>query len=110
MTPFEEMKIDEVKAKLDAKEDFILIDVRGDVAWEEAHIPRAISVPHDTLEDNLGKLDKSKLIVAYCGSYECPLSKRVATKLEELGYNVQAYEGGMKEWREAGNPTEGTKA
>jgi len=110
MAPFEEIKKEELKAKLDAKEDFILIDVRGDVAHEQEHIPGAISVPHDNLEPHLGKLDKGKLIIAYCGSYECPLSKQVATKLEELGYNVKAYEGGIKEWRESGYPSEGSAA
>jgi len=54
------------------------------------------------------ELDKSKEIVTHCSSYECGASRMAAEFLENKGYIAAAYEGGIKEWAEAGLPMEGT--
>jgi rhodanese-related sulfurtransferase len=60
--------VEELKRRMDAGEDFTLIDVRNPNAWAETDtvIPEAIRVPLDKLEKNLPRIPKSRPIVAYC--------------------------------------------
>jgi len=60
--------VEELKKRMDAGEDFTVIDVRNPQAWEEADsvIPGAIRLPSDKLEENLRKIPKNKPAVAYC--------------------------------------------
>ena len=58
----------ELKRRMDAGEDFTVIDVRNPNAWAETDtvIPEAIRVPLDKLEENLPRIPKSRPVVAYC--------------------------------------------
>lgn len=58
----------ELKRRMDAGEDFTVIDVRNPNAWAETDtvIPKAIRVPLDKLEENLSRIPKSRPVVAYC--------------------------------------------
>ena len=63
-------------------------------------------IPVSQIEKRAGELDKSREVVTYCASVQCSASRDGATKLAALGFNVRAYEGGIKEWKEAGLPVE----
>jgi len=77
-------------------------------AYETMHIKGPISIPWAELKAGRWKeLEKSKEIVVHCSSYACPGSRMAAELLEKKGFNVKAYEGGIKEWAEAGLPMEG---
>jgi rhodanese-related sulfurtransferase len=58
----------ELKKRMEAGEDFTLIDVRKPEAWGESdtQIPEAIRVPSDKLELSLPRIPKSRPVVAYC--------------------------------------------
>ena len=60
--------VDELKRRMEAGEDFVLIDVRNPQAWAESDsmLPEAIRVPLDKLEENLPRIPKNKPVVAYC--------------------------------------------
>jgi rhodanese-related sulfurtransferase len=60
--------VDELKRRMDAGEDFTVIDVRNPKAWAETDtvIPEAIRIPLDKLEENLPRIPKSRPVVAYC--------------------------------------------
>jgi rhodanese-related sulfurtransferase len=60
--------VEELKRRMDAGEDFTVIDVRNPNAWAETDtvIPEAIRVPLDKLEENLPRIPKSRPVVAYC--------------------------------------------
>ena len=60
--------VDELKRRMEAGEDFTLIDVRNPQAWAEsdAMLPEAIRVPLDKLEENLPRIPKSRSVVVYC--------------------------------------------
>jgi rhodanese-related sulfurtransferase len=60
--------VDELRKRMEAGEDFVLIDTRNPQAWAESDVklPEAIRVPLDSLDDNLSKIPKDKPIVAYC--------------------------------------------
>lgn len=66
-------------------------------------------IPLAELETRLGELDKSKEVVTYCAGVDCSSSSKAAKLLAEKGFKVKAYEGGIKEWTEAGLPQDQKK-
>jgi len=60
--------VDELKQRMDAGEDFTLIDVRNPQAWAESDsmLPGAIRVTPDKLEESLPRIPKNRPVVAYC--------------------------------------------
>lgn len=65
-------------------------------------IPGSRKIPVSQLEKRLGEVDKSKEVVTYCAGPQCSASREGAKKLASKGYNVRAYEGGIKDWKAAG--------
>ncbi len=59
---------DELRRRMDAGEDFTVIDVRNPKAWAQSDviIPEAIRVPLENLEQNLQRIPKNRPVVAYC--------------------------------------------
>jgi len=59
---------DELKKRMDAGEQFTLIDVRNPQAWagSDTMMPHAIRVPADDLESHLSHIPKNRPIVTYC--------------------------------------------
>jgi sulfur-carrier protein adenylyltransferase/sulfurtransferase len=59
--------VEELKRRMDAGEDFTVIDVRNPNAWAETDtvIAHAIRVPLDQLE-NLPRIPEKRPVVAYC--------------------------------------------
>ena len=69
-------------------------------------IPGSRRVPLDAIGREVAeaKSPKGEEIIVYCGGPKCPQSLQAAQKLMDLGYtNVKAYEGGLEEWKKAGN-------
>ncbi len=61
---------DELKAKIDRGDSFILLETLAPVAYQHAHLPGAINMPPDQVTQLAPKLlpDKHADIVVYCGS------------------------------------------
>ena len=100
---------EELKQKMDNKEDFFLVEVLGEEAYKEWHLPGAIHITVTDIEQEAPtKLpDKNKEIIVYCVSFTCMASPRAAKKLEEMGHtHVVEYSGGKADWEEAGYPKE----
>ena len=59
---------DELKRRMEAGEDFIIIDVRNPRAWAEASdmASQAIRIALDDANASLAHLPRDKPIVAYC--------------------------------------------
>ena len=77
-------------------------------SYENIHIKGSISIPRSELETGRWKeLNPSKEVVVHCSSNACSASKKASEFLEVKGFKVKAYEGGLKEWAEAGLPMEG---
>ena len=99
-----------LKEMLEKGEDFALVDVLNADSFNKAHIKGSINIPvHTETEaeflDNVAAQipDKNKKIIVYCASFECQASPEAARKLEAAGYtNVLDYEGGLKDWSDAG--------
>ena len=60
--------VEDLKRRMDAGEDFTVIDIRNPTAWAESDtmLPEAIRLPLDKLEDILTRIPKNKPVVAYC--------------------------------------------
>jgi rhodanese-like protein len=52
--------------KLVKEKKAVWIDVRGKDAYDQSHIPGAISIPLGELNDNLTKLPPRKFLITYC--------------------------------------------
>ncbi|MDE1854063.1 MAG: rhodanese-like domain-containing protein [Thaumarchaeota archaeon] len=86
----------------------VVVNVLDSAAYDKIHIKGSVSIPQSQLQaGKWNELDKNKEIVTHCSSYTCNASREAAQFLEEQGFNVKAYEGGMREWAESGLPTEG---
>ncbi len=93
----------ELTAAIKAK-SVVVIDVNGSDSFKAGHIPTAVDF--DAQEKQLAAVlpkDKSALVVAYCGSEQCPAWKSAATAVAALGYtNVKHYTPGLAGWKDAG--------
>jgi rhodanese-related sulfurtransferase len=69
-------------------------------------IKGSIKIPLKSLPGRLSELDKATEIVAYCADTTCAASGKAAALLNEKGFKASAYEGGIKEWKTAGLPTD----
>jgi rhodanese-related sulfurtransferase len=100
-----EVTVDDVKAKLDRGESFLLIDVREDNEWDRDHLPNAIHLGKGVIERDIEQRapDVSAPIVLYCGGgFRSALA---ADNLQRMGYtNVLSMDGGIREWREKAYP------
>jgi rhodanese-related sulfurtransferase len=97
--------LDEVKAKLQKGEQFVLVDVREESEFAKDHIPGAVHMGKGTIERDIEQkvpnLDTP--IVLYCGGgFRSALA---ADNLRKMGYrNVFSMDGGVRGWREKGFP------
>ncbi len=100
-----EVSIHDVKARLDRKEAFTLIDVREDHEFAVDHLPQALHLGRGILERDVEARwpDPNTDIVLYCGGgYRSALS---AESLQKMGYTqVTSMAGGIRSWREASLP------
>ena len=86
-------------AKLMAEQsDYILLDVRTQAEFAQAHIPGAVCIPNETIgTEEIPELpDQNQLILVYCRSGN--RSKQAAGKLAQLGYTNVVEFGGINTW------------
>jgi rhodanese-related sulfurtransferase len=102
-----ETNVDEVKARLDRGEKFVLVDVREDREFDADHLPGAVHLGKGIIERDIeGKYpDLQTELVLYCGGgFRSALA---ADNLQKMGYtNVISMDGGIRDWRGKGYPLE----
>lgn len=90
-----------------AKHDLVtVLDVRPKEEFEAGHVPGAINIPLDELEQHLEQFDPSQEIVAYCRGPHCILAFDAVAQLREKGFKARRLENGYPEWKVAGLPVE----
>src|SRR5947208_16573195 len=98
---------EELKEKLDCKENFRLVMALAEWAYQVKHIPG--SIHFDNVKEAIQSLNKDDEIVVYCSDENCIASKALGQLLERNGYShVLHYPGGLQDWEQAGYPLEGT--
>lgn len=105
-TTIQTISKEDLSKKLSERDRFQLLNVLEPEHYREGIIRGSRKFPLSQLERRVNELDKSQEVVVYCTSYDCPVSRQAAEKLAEKGFDVKAYEGGVKEWKEAGLPTD----
>ncbi len=102
-----ELTVDQVRAKQDRGEKFVLIDVREESEWARDHLPDAVYLGRGILERDIEtKFPEPKTeMILYCGGgFRSALA---ADNLQKMGYaNVYSMDGGIRDWREKGLPLE----
>ena len=92
-------------------EGYALVNVQAREQYDREHIPHSMNIPGEQLDEFERCFDKEKKIVVYCASPDCQASNQAAQALTERGFqHVYDYEGGLSDWREAGNPVQGAAA
>lgn len=99
---------DELRDKIERGEDFVLVDALSTQHYERSHLPGAVSLPLEFVDDAEEKLpDKEAEIVVYCMNEDCAASDEEVRELSEMGYtNVRHYPAGKQDWLQAGLPIE----
>lgn len=84
---------------MEENENYIILDVRTQAEYNQGHIPNAICIPNETIDENVvNKLpDKNQMILVYCRSGN--RSKQAAEKLKKLGYTDLIEFGGIIDWK-----------
>jgi len=100
-----ELTVDNVKAKLDRKETFYLVDVREESEFAKDHLPGAQHLGKGVIERDIETAipQTDAPIVLYCGGgFRSALA---AENLQKMGYtNVWSMDGGIRGWRDKGYP------
>jgi rhodanese-related sulfurtransferase len=100
---------EELRAKLERGDDFVLVDALAPIAFARSRLPGAINLTPDWVAERAPRRipDRATEIVVYCADVDCESSVVVARRLLELGYErVRHYAGGKRDWVEAGLPLE----
>jgi rhodanese-related sulfurtransferase len=85
-----------------------VVEVLPRSAWEELHLPGAVSIPLAELPSRANELDRGRPVVVYCYDTQCDLSPRAAAVLRELAFtSVNDFVPGKLAWLAAGMPSEG---
>ena len=93
------MTYQELQNKLNAKENFVLLDVRTQEEFNAGHIPSAILLTYDEINLKAATVlpEKEKEIVLYCRSGRRSAIAKKA--LVELGYKDVKDFGGINRWQ-----------
>lgn len=104
-TRVRETTVDEVKARMDRGEPFVLVDVREESEYAAGHLPHAVHLGKGIIERDVESRvpDTATTMILYCGGgFRSALA---ADNLQKMGYTgVISMDGGIREWREKGYP------
>lgn len=94
--------IEEFKSYI-GKPEVQIVDVRGKSEYDAGHVEGAENNFVGTLPDHVDKLSRDKQVVIHCQAGD--RSSLAYSVLRKNGFkNVKNFSGGMKEWKEKGNP------
>jgi len=85
------------------RQDFVLLDVRGELSFEQGHIEKAICLPHARInEKTLSDYPIDTLFVIYCAGPHCNATEKAAIRLAKLQRPVKKMIGGITGWIDEG--------
>lgn len=85
------------------RQDFILLDVRGEESFEAGHLPQAVNLPNWKVKAAaLEQYSDETLFVVYCAGPHCNGADKAAVHLAKLGRPVKKMIGGITGWIDEG--------
>jgi len=85
----------------------VWVDARPAPEYRKGHIPGAINLPYQRLNDEHYVLEDYDVIVVYGSDYGDPKAEGMSKRLMELGYkNVKTLRGGLRMWEDSGRAVE----
>lgn len=95
------MDVTELESKLGNDKNLVVVDVREQAEWDEAHIDGAVFLPLSQLETRFAELPKDKALILQCRSGK--RSMTAAQFLADKGYtDLTNLEGGILAWMDEG--------
>ena len=99
-----EMTVEELKKRMDKKENLFVLDVRNPNEWQICKIPGTVLLPLPELAQRFGELPKDREIIVHCKSGM--RSAKAIQFLRERGYrNLRNLTGGILAWSEKVDPS-----
>ena len=80
--------------------------------FEAQHITGSENIPFGNSVDDFAhavekRFGKDRLLITHCSDVSCLTGSAAAMALQKRGFKADDYPGGMRDWEEAGYPTEG---
>lgn len=88
--------------------DVVVVDVRPEHEHRAGHIPGAISIPIDDLDQRLAELPDGVDIVTYCRGPYCAYADEAVRRLRRHGRRAWRLEDGYPEWQRSQQATTAT--
>jgi adenylyltransferase/sulfurtransferase len=99
-----DIDVRELKQKIDAKEDFFLLDVREPNEFQIGRIPGSTLIPLGEVPQRYQEIPKDKDIVVHCKMGG--RSAKAAAFLRQQGFkNVRNLKGGILDWSDKIDPS-----
>ena len=99
MAPIKQIDVHQVK-QLEEKDSATIVDIRDPASFKAGHIPNAIHLSDETVEQFITDTDKNKPLVVYC--YHGISSQGAAAYFSEKGFKeVSSMIGGFEGWLSA---------
>lgn len=77
------------------RQDFVLLDVRGETAYQQGHLPGALLFPHSKITaETVMHYPLDTLFVVYCAGPHCNGADKAALKFAQLQMPVKKMIGG----------------
>ena len=93
------VSMDDIVKIMEENTNYIILDARTYEEYNEGHIPNAVCIPNETINEDIYEQlpNKEQLILIYCRSGN--RSKQAALKLKNLGYTNLVEFGGIIDWK-----------
>jgi rhodanese-related sulfurtransferase len=97
---------EDLLSRLEAGEPLVVVDVRPVEEYRAAHLPGALSIPLDELEERLRELPRGREVVAYCRGPYCAFAPQAVRTLRRHGFRARQLTDGLPEWAASGHRVE----
>ena len=85
------------------RQDFVLLDVRGEESFAKGHLPVSINLPNWKVKTPaLAQYPEDTLFIVYCAGPHCNGADKAAVHLAKLGRPVKKMIGGVTGWIDEG--------
>lgn len=93
---FETIRTNEI-TKYIGRPNVLIIDLRDREDYLKGHIPSAVNIPYDKLEDEKKNINRNNILILYCDRGH--ISLLAARDLMKYGYQIKSLYGGISAYK-----------